>query len=83
MDDVAFRKDPHFGFDVPVYVPALAEAGIDQTILDPRSTWADEAEYDATARKLVQLFIDNFSQFEAHVDEAVRQAAPAPASVAA
>jgi phosphoenolpyruvate carboxykinase (ATP) len=83
MDDVEFRKDPHFGFDVPVFVPALAEAGIDQTILDPRSTWADKAEYDATARKLVQLFIDNFSQFEAHVDEAVRQAAPAPASVAA
>jgi len=83
MDDVEFRKDPHFGFDVPVFVPALAEAGIDQTILDPRSTWADKAEYDATARKLVQLFIDNFSQFEAHVDEAVRKAAPAPASVAA
>jgi len=83
MDDVEFRKDPHFGFDVPVFVPALAEAGIDQTILDPRSTWADKAEYDATARKLVQLFIDNFAQFEAHVDEAVRQAAPAPASVAA
>ena len=32
-------------------VPALAEAGLDQTILDPRSTWADGAEYDATARK--------------------------------
>jgi phosphoenolpyruvate carboxykinase (ATP) len=78
MDAVEFRRDPNFGFDVPVHVPALAEAGIDQTILDPRSTWADTAEYDATAKKLVQLFIDNFAQFEAHVDEGVRQAAPAP-----
>jgi phosphoenolpyruvate carboxykinase (ATP) len=78
MDDVAFRRDPNFGFDVPVFVSALAEAGLDQTILDPRSTWADAAEYDATAKKLVQLFIDNFAQFEAHVDEGVRQAAPAP-----
>jgi phosphoenolpyruvate carboxykinase (ATP) len=26
----------------------------------------------------VQLFIGNFAQFEAHVDEGVRQAAPAP-----
>ena len=78
MDAVEFRKDPNFGFDVPVFVPALAEAGLDQTILDPRSTWADGAEYDATAAKLVQLFIGNFAQFEAHVDEGVRQAAPAP-----
>ncbi|MGY6635771.1 MAG: phosphoenolpyruvate carboxykinase [Erythrobacter sp.] len=78
MDNVEFRKDPNFGFDVPVFVPVLAEAGIDQTILDPRATWADGAEYDATAQKLVQLFIDNFAQFEAHVDEGVRQAAPAP-----
>jgi phosphoenolpyruvate carboxykinase (ATP) len=78
MDNVEFRKDPNFGFDVPVHVPVLAAAGIDQTILDPRSTWADAAEYDATAKKLVQLFIDNFAQFEAHVDEGVLQAAPAP-----
>jgi phosphoenolpyruvate carboxykinase (ATP) len=77
MDDVAFRKDPNFGFDVPVFVPALAEAGIDQTILDPRSTWADPSEYDATARRLVQLFTENFAQFEAYVDEGVRRAAPA------
>jgi phosphoenolpyruvate carboxykinase (ATP) len=78
MDNVEFRKDPNFGFDVPVHVPVLAAAGIDQTILDPRSTWTDAAEYDATAKKLVQLFIDNFAQFEAHVDEGVLQAAPAP-----
>lgn len=78
MDSVEFRKDPNFGFDVPVFVPALAEAGMDQTILDPRSTWADGAEYDATAGRLVQLFIDNFAQFAEHVDEGVRKAAPAP-----
>ena len=76
MDGVEFRSDPNFGFDVPVSVPALAEAGIDQSILDPRSTWADKDEYDRTAAKLVQLFIDNFAQFESHVDEGVRQAAP-------
>ncbi|MGB3166062.1 MAG: phosphoenolpyruvate carboxykinase [Alteraurantiacibacter sp.] len=76
MEDVEFRKDANFGFDVPVSVPALAEAGIDQTILDPRSTWADADEYDRTAEKLVQLFVDNFRPFAAHVDEGVRQAAP-------
>ncbi|MXP29160.1 phosphoenolpyruvate carboxykinase [Porphyrobacter algicida] len=76
LDDVAFRKDPNFGFEVPVSVPALAEAGIDQTILDPRSTWSDQDEYDATAQKLVQLFVDNFEPFAAHVDQGVRDAAP-------
>nr|WP_137676221.1 phosphoenolpyruvate carboxykinase [Parerythrobacter lutipelagi] len=76
MDEVDFRKDANFGFDVPVHVPALDEAGIDQVVLDPRSTWADKDEYDRTAKKLVQLFVDNFAKFENHVDEGVRQAAP-------
>jgi len=71
LNDAEFRTDPNFGFQVPVSV-----AGVDPTILDPRRTWADPAAYDATARKLVGLFIDNFAQFEGDVDEGVRQAAP-------
>ncbi|MGZ3249413.1 MAG: phosphoenolpyruvate carboxykinase [Croceibacterium sp.] len=71
LGDGEFRKDPNFGFDVPVAVE-----GVDSAILDPRSTWADKDEYDATAQKLVQLFVDNFAQFEAHVDQGVRDAAP-------
>jgi phosphoenolpyruvate carboxykinase (ATP) len=71
LNSAEFRKDPNFGFDVPVAV-----AGVDPAILDPRSTWTDQAEYDRTAHKLVQLFVDNFAQFEAHVDEGVRKAAP-------
>lgn len=77
LDNVEFREDANFGFDVPVSVPSLIEKGIDQTILNPRDTWADAADYDATAAKLVKLFIDNFAEFEAHVDEGVRKAAPA------
>jgi len=71
LGDAEFRKDRNFGFDVPVAVP-----GVDPAILDPRSTWADKDDYDRTAQKLVQLFVDNFAQFEAHVDESVRKAAP-------
>lgn len=71
LNDATFRKDPNFGFEVPVSVP-----GVDDTILDPRATWEDKEEFDVTAQKLVQLFVDNFSEFEAHVDESVRQAAP-------
>jgi phosphoenolpyruvate carboxykinase (ATP) len=66
-----FRIDPNFGFAVPVSV-----AGVDSGILDPRGTWADKAEYDATAQKLVAQFIDNFTEFADHVDVGVREAAP-------
>ena len=78
LNSTGFRKDPNFGFEVPVSVP-----GVDSAILDPRGTWADKADYDVTAQKLVGLFIDNFAQFEAHVDAGVRDAAPIRQAVAA
>ena len=71
LNDAEFRKDPNFGFEVPVNVP-----GVDSAILDPRSTWDDGEEYDRTAHKLVQLFVNNFEPFAAHVDQGVRDAAP-------
>ena len=71
LNTAEFRKDPNFGFEVPVSVP-----GVDDDILDPRSTWADKDEYDRTAKKLVSLFIDNFTPFADHVDQGVRDAAP-------
>jgi phosphoenolpyruvate carboxykinase (ATP) len=71
LKNVEFRKDPNFGFEVPVAVP-----GVDQSILDPRATWSNPAEYDAMAAKLVDLFVENFAQFTDQVDEGVRQAAP-------
>ncbi|WP_259278661.1 phosphoenolpyruvate carboxykinase [Pedomonas mirosovicensis] len=71
LNNVEFRIDPNFGFEVPVSVP-----GVDSALLDPRGTWADKDAFDATAQKLVKQFIENFAQFEAHVDESVLQAAP-------
>ncbi len=71
LKNVEFRKDPYFGFDVPVAVP-----GVDSSILDPRSTWADKDDYDRTAARLVDLFVENFSEFAEHVDEGVRQSGP-------
>jgi len=71
LNDVEFRIDPNFGVEVPVSVP-----GVDSAILNPRDTWADQADYDATAAKLVTLFTRNFARFADHVDQAVRDAAP-------
>ncbi len=71
LNDVEFRTDTNFGFEVPVSL-----SGVETNILDPRSTWADGAAYDQQARGLVQMFIDNFTKFEAHVDAEVLSAAP-------
>ena len=67
---VTFRKDPNFGFDVPVSVP-----GVEDRLLDPRATWADPAAYDAQAKKLVAMFAENFAQYLPHIDDEVRAAA--------
>src|SRR5204862_7729038 len=53
LKNAEFRKDPNFGFDVPVVV-----GGVDNNLLDPRATWTDPAEYDRTAAKLVDLFVE-------------------------
>jgi phosphoenolpyruvate carboxykinase (ATP) len=71
LNNADFRTDPNFGFKVPVAVD-----GVDSGILDPRAAWVDKADYDATAKKLVSQFIDNFAEFADHVDEGVRQSAP-------
>jgi phosphoenolpyruvate carboxykinase (ATP) len=66
-----YVTDPNFGFEVPVSVP-----GVDSAILNPRGTWADKTDYDATARKLVTLFTNNFAKFADHVDANVLASAP-------
>jgi phosphoenolpyruvate carboxykinase (ATP) len=70
LKGAAFRRDPNFGFEVPVTVP-----GVDPALLDPRRTWADAAAYDRQAAKLVQMFADNFGQYVPFIDAEVKAAA--------
>lgn len=66
-----FRTDPYFGFQVPTEVP-----GIDSTILNPVMTWADKGEFEAMAKRLVEMFQKNFTIFESYVDDEVKAALP-------
>ena len=70
LNDAQVRKDPNFGFEVPVSGP-----GVDDTLLDPRQTWADASAYDAQAQKLVGMFSDNFAQYADKIDDDVKAAA--------
>lgn len=54
-----FIKHPVFGFDVPLHLD-----GVDSSILDIRSTWSDPKRYDEQAKKLAEMFIENFKKYE-------------------
>jgi phosphoenolpyruvate carboxykinase (ATP) len=71
LSKARFRTDPYFGLAVPEDVP-----GVEPHILNPFKTWADKADFVATAKRLNGLFAENFKRFEAHVDSEVMQAAP-------
>ena len=70
MREAEFVTEPFFGLAVPTAVPDVPD-----DVLNPRNAWPDAAAYDAQARKLAGLFAQNFKQFEAHVEPAVRAAA--------
>ncbi|MGR3796095.1 phosphoenolpyruvate carboxykinase [Vannielia sp. SX4] len=70
LHEATFRKDENFGFQVPVTVQ-----GVDAALLDPRSTWADKDAYDSQAKKLVEMFAENFAQYDAYIDDDVKAVA--------
>ncbi|HKR07568.1 MAG TPA: phosphoenolpyruvate carboxykinase (ATP) [Gemmatimonadaceae bacterium] len=70
LDDVHTQRDAMFGLAVPVDVP-----GVPRGLLNPRGTWSDPAAYDAQAKKLAEMFRDNFAKFGT-IDAAIRDAGP-------
>lgn len=70
LDGVETALDPVFGLHVPTRI-----SGVPDRLLRPRDTWADAEAYDAKARYLAGLFIDNFRRFE-EVSEEVLAAGP-------
>jgi phosphoenolpyruvate carboxykinase (ATP) len=71
LDGVEYRTDETFGFEVPTSVP-----GVDASLLDPRSTWADPEAYDRKARDLARMFRENFARFAEAAGADVAAAGP-------
>ena len=71
LDAAKTREDPFFGLSVPTEVP-----GVPTGVLDPRGTWEDKDAYDEQAKKLADLFRENFRKFETSVSDGVRASGP-------
>lgn len=65
------QRDPVFGFDV-----VTACSDVPSEVLIPKNTWKDKAAYDATAKKLATLFINNFKTYQDGVTDEVKAASP-------
>ena len=69
--DAPMRQDPNFHFEVP------AQCGsIPASTLWPRDAWADKDAYDMTAKRLADLFRNNFKKFEAGASPEIAAAGP-------
>jgi len=71
LADVTYETDPIFGVEVPTSVP-----GVPSEVLRPRDTWADPDAYDAKARELAAMFVENFADYADGVSPEVRAAGP-------
>ena len=59
LDIVKYRHDDLFNLDVPEQCP-----DVPSEILDPKNTWIDKDSYDLSAKKLAQMFVENFKKFK-------------------
>lgn len=70
LNDVPYTSDPIFRMLAPQACP-----GVPAEILNPRSTWADARAFEAQARTVARLFVENFKQFQG-VSSEIQAAGP-------
>lgn len=71
LDSVGYTAHPVFGMMIPDSCP-----GVPTEILNPRSTWADTAAYDAKSKDLAAQFVQNFEKYASGVTQEILDAAP-------
>ncbi len=72
LNIVKYRHDDLFNLDVPTECP-----GVPSEVLDPKATWQERDGYDLSAKKLAQMFVDNFKKFK-NVSTEIANAGPKP-----
>ena len=70
LDIVKFSHNDIFNLDVPTECP-----NVPSEVLEPRNMWIDKDAYDLSAKKLAQMFVDNFKKFE-NISNEIRLAGP-------
>jgi phosphoenolpyruvate carboxykinase (ATP) len=71
LQKVEYTKHSVFGMMMPNRCP-----GVPDELLNTRNTWANKKEYDAQAKMLAGLFIENFKAYESKVSKEILAAAP-------
>lgn len=71
LDEVSFKKDPIFGFEIPETCP-----NVPAEVLNPMKSWSDENEYMTAYKGLAEKYIENFKKFEDGVANNVIEAGP-------
>jgi len=71
LDNVKFRKDKLFGFDIPVTCPNVPE-----DVLDPENAWGNKGEYWMKYDALASRYIENFKMFTDGCPEEIVSAGP-------
>ena len=71
LDNVEYRKDKLFGFEVPVTCPEVPE-----DVLTPEASWGNKDEYWKKYDALASRFIENFKLYAEGCSDEVRNAGP-------
>ncbi len=66
LKNAEYVRDPFFGVEVPTKV-----TGVPSELLITSNTWADQAKYEATAKKLAASFNENFKKYTHMSDEVI------------
>lgn len=70
LNNTDMREDKYFKLMVPLLVNG------DSSYLNPIDTWSNKDDFDRQARKLVEMFVENFKRFQNEVDADIIRAGP-------
>ncbi len=71
LDEVEYRRDKLFGFEVPVTCP-----DVPPEVLEPSNAWGNKEEYWRRYDNLAALYIENFKKYQDCVPDEVIAAGP-------